>query len=72
MILFSFDEELSFFYLKLDTVIELSKVKAEMWNLSETDINMSFFWICILSFDFCCFEYNDSELSSFSVKITCR
>jgi len=30
MILFSFDEELSFFYLKLDTVIELSKVKAEM------------------------------------------
>jgi len=30
MILFSFNKELSFFNLKLDTVIELLKVEAEM------------------------------------------
>jgi len=30
MILFSFNEELSFFDLKLDTDIELSKVEVEM------------------------------------------
>jgi len=30
MILFSFNEELSFFNLKLDTDIELSKVEVEM------------------------------------------
>jgi hypothetical protein len=30
MILFSFNEELSFFNSKLDTVIELLKVEAEM------------------------------------------
>jgi len=30
MILFSFNEELSFFDSKLDTVIELSKVETEM------------------------------------------
>ena len=72
MILFSFNEELSFFNSKLDTVIELSKVEAEMWDLSEADVDMLFSWVCILSFDFHCFECNDSELSSFSVKITCR
>ncbi len=70
MILFSFDKELSFFDLKLDNNIKLLKVEAEMWNLFEADINVSFSWVCILSFNFHCFECNDSELSSFSVKIT--
>ncbi len=42
MILFSFNEELSFFNLKLDTDIELSKVEVEMWDLSEVNVDMSF------------------------------
>ncbi len=71
MILFSFNEELSFFNLKLDTDIELSKVEVEMWDLSEVNVDMSFSWVCILLFNFHHFECNDLKLLSFSVKITC-
>ena len=71
MILFFFNEELSHFNSEL-MFIDWSTFEAEMLNLFETNINMSFSWVCILLSDFRRFECNDSELSSFSVKITCH
>ncbi len=70
MILFFFNEELSYFNSEF-MFIDWSTFEAEMLDLFEADIDMSFFWVCILSSDFHHFECNDSELSSFSVKITC-
>ncbi len=67
---FFFNEELSHFNSEL-MFIDWSTFEAEMLNLFKVDINMSFSWVCILLSDFRHFECNDSELSSFSVKITC-
>ncbi len=71
MILFFFDEELSYFNSEL-MFIDWSTFEAEMLNLFKADVDMSFSWVCILLSDFHRFECNDSELSLFFVKITCR
>ncbi len=71
MILFFFNEKLSYFNSEL-MFIDWSTFEAEMLDLFEVNINMLFSWVCILSFDFHHFECNDSKLSSFSVKITCH
>ncbi len=69
MILFFFNEELLYFNSEL-MFIDWSIFEAEMLDLFEANVNVSFSWVCILSFNFRHFECNDSELSSFSVKIT--
>ncbi len=70
MILFFFNEELSYYNSEL-MFIDWLTFEAEMLNLFEVNVDVSFSWVCILLFNFHYFECNDSELSSFFVKITC-